>query len=122
MDLSLCGKLVEVQATFAHAEFGTITPMLRTVASPRFRKLTFFIIPPLPKTKTQHWTRLDEAVTALANRVGATAVSDTLQVLFYSYTTAFAGLELSSIEAVMPQVASDARVSLRVENSPTIGV
>lgn len=91
--------------------------MLKTVASSRFRKLTFFIIPPLPRTNTyQHWARLDEEVTALAARVGATAVSDRLQVLFYSHTTPFARLELSGIEALLPRVASDARVSLQVEN------
>lgn len=102
---------------FAHAEFGMITPTLKTIASPRFRKLVFFIIPPLPTANTQpHWTRLDEEVTALANRVGATAVSDTLQVLFCCYTTVFSGIELSSIEAALPQVSSDARVSLRVKD------
>ena len=67
-------------------------------------------------TKTPHWTKLDEEVTALAKRVGATVASDTLQVLFYCYTTAFSGLELSSVEMFLPRVASDPRVSLRVEN------
>ena len=64
---------------------------------------------------------LDEEVTALAKRVGTTAITDMLQVLFYCYKTAFAGLRLSDIEAVLPRVSSDARVSLRVEDSPTLG-
>jgi hypothetical protein len=92
--------------------------MLKTVASPRFRKLTFFIIPPLPALKTQAWTRLDEEVTALAKRVNAAAVSDMLEVLFSSYSTTLGGLKLSDVSVVLPWIASDARVSLRVENLP----
>jgi len=91
--------------------------MLKTVASPRFRRLTFFVVPPLSVARVQqYWKALDEEVTALAKRVGATAVSDTLQVLFYCYRTTFA-----DINAVFPRVTSDARVSLRVENCPTPG-
>jgi len=65
------------------------------------------------------WTALDKELTALAGRVNAKAVNDQLEVSFISYSTAFAGLELSTIEAALPWSASDARVSLRVENSPT---
>ena len=72
--------------------------------------------------KTQHWMRLDEAVTTLAKqRVGATTVSDMLRVLFYPHPAIFDGLELSGIEVALPLVGSDTRLSLRVENPPTPG-
>ena len=39
LNLSLCKKLVEIQAPFNHAHFERITPILKSVASHRFRKL-----------------------------------------------------------------------------------
>ena len=90
--------------------------MLKTVTSPRFRKLTFFIIPPLPSDKGKIWRSLDGEITALAKRVNATVAGDALEVLFSSYSTAVGALELSAVRAVLPRTASDACVSLRVEN------
>ena len=57
-------------------------------------------------------------MTALAERVNATAVTDMLEVLFSSYPTTVGELVLSDIESALPRIASDARVSLRVENTP----
>ena len=92
--------------------------MLRTVGSPRFRRLTLFITPPIGAIRREDWTKLEGEVIALAKRVNATAVNDTLQVLFSSYSTPLGELVLSDIESVLPRVASDVRVSLRVENPP----
>jgi len=116
LDLSPCERLVEIQARFAHCEFDSIIPTLKTVVSPRFRKLTFFIIPPLPAVKTDAWAKLDEEVTALAKRVNATAVDDRLQVLFSSYSKILGGIKLSEVEMALPRIASNACVSLRAEN------
>ena len=121
LDLSPCGELVEIQARFNHANFDKIVLILNTVASPRFRKLTVFIVPPVPSIKRLEWEweESDEAVTALAKRVNATAASDTLEVLFSSYSTIFGELVLSDVERVLPRMSSDARVSLRTENAPS---
>jgi hypothetical protein len=81
--------------------------MLNTVASLRFRKLAISVIPSQPIGNTQEWSNLDDGVAALANRVNATAASDTLEVLFYCRF---------DVEWVLPRIASDPRVSLRVEN------
>ena len=92
--------------------------MLRTVASPRFRRLTLLITSRMRLIKGENWTKLEGEVIALAKRVNATAVSDTLEVLFSSYSTTLGELVLSDVERVLPRVASDALVSLRVENLP----
>ena len=109
-------KLVEIQARLAYSGFEVIIPMLRTLASPRFRKLTLFVTPPLPVDKTHFWTGLDEEVTVLAKRVNATAANDRLEVLFFAHSTAIGGSELSDIEAALPRIASDVCVSFRVES------
>jgi hypothetical protein len=89
---------------------------LETVASPRFRKLTFIIIPPLPTETTQIWKELDEEISALAKRVNAAAASDTLEVLFSVYSTTLRGIALRKVKKLLPRSALDARVALRVEN------
>ena len=58
---------------------------------------------------------LDSEVTALAERVNATAVTDRLEVVFSYYSTGLGEIGLSEIEGALPRIASDARVSLRVE-------
>ena len=90
--------------------------MLKTIGSPRFRKLTFFIMPSLPKLKKGAWRTLEEEVIALAKRVNAMAAVDRLELLFSSYSPVLGGVESSAVRAVLPRIASDARVSLGVEN------
>jgi hypothetical protein len=68
--------------------------------------------------KRRTWKDLDEEITALAKRVNATAGGDTLEVLFSCLAPVILG-SLTGPGGVMnflPRVASDARVSLRVEN------
>jgi hypothetical protein len=116
-DLSPCKNLVEIRGKFAHAEFEKIIPMLKTVASPRFRKLIFIIIPPIPTvSKGRTWRDLDEEISALAKRVNAGVASDKLEVLFSSCSAILGGVAAHDIERFLPRVASDSRVSLRVEN------
>ena len=72
----------------------------------------------MPTIRTESWKKLDEEVTALAKRVNATAVTDTLEVLLSPYPRTLGDLGLSDAESALPHIASDARVSLRVENLP----
>ena len=89
--------------------------MLGTVQSPRFRKLSIFISPPIPPIRPAEWGKLDAAVIELVKRVNTTDVSDKLEVLFSSYFYPQGGTQLSEIEGALPLAASDARVSLRTE-------
>ena len=118
LSLSSCKKLVEIRARFNHAEFGKLVPILETVVSPQFRKLMLLITPPIPVIGMEAWKKLDEEVTALVGRINATAVNDRLEVLFLSYSTGLGLLVRSDVERALPRMASDARVSLRVENLP----
>ena len=118
LNLSPCKNLVEIRGEFAQAGFEKIIPMLKTVTSPRFRKLTFIIILPIPMEKRRTWKDLDEEITALAKRVDATAAGDTLEVLFSCLSPIILGWMIGpgGVMKFLPRVASDARVSLRVEN------
>jgi hypothetical protein len=91
--------------------------MLGAVKSPRLRKLSLFITPPIPPILPEEWRKLDAAVITLTKRVGAT-VSDRLVVLFSSYTTVLGGVQLSEIEGALPLTAANARASLRTEHVP----
>ena len=51
LNLSLCKKLVEIQAPFNNAHFERIIPVLKSVASHLFRKLTLFLTPPMSTTE-----------------------------------------------------------------------
>jgi hypothetical protein len=113
LDLSPCKNLIEIRGEFAQAGFEKIIPILETVTSPRFRKLTFITTLSIPEEKRQTWEDLDGEITALAKRVNATAVSDTLEVLFSCCST---GVEPDAVMRFLPGVTSDVRVSLRVEN------
>lgn len=118
LDLSPCKGLVEIHGRFYHSQFEALISILRTVGSPRFRKLSIFIAPPIPAIKPDEWARLDVAVGELAKRVQATAGSGTLEVLFSSYSTVLGGVQLSEIEGALPLISSDARVSLRTKYIP----
>ena len=83
--------------------------------SPRFRKLSLLIFPPVGDAE---WELLNKEVPALAERVNAAAVADRLEVVFSYYSTGLGETGLSEIEGTLPRIASDARVSLRVEKLP----
>ena len=74
--ISHLAKNSEIQAQFISLNFGKIIPILRTIASRRFRKPSFFIFPPVGDAE---WVLLDKEVIALAERVNATAVADRLE-------------------------------------------
>jgi len=114
-NLSPCEELVGIQGRFYHSQFEAFIWTLQTIKSPRFRKLSLFIASPIPEIKRDDWAKLDAVVIALVKRVGATAVSDTLEVLFSSNPTVFGGVQLSEIQEALPLTASDARVSFRTE-------
>lgn len=118
LDLSYCKGLVEIHGRFYHSKFEGFIPLLWTVKSPRFRRLSIFIAPPMPAIDWGAWAQLDAAVIALVGRVRARAASDMMEVLFSSHTTAFAGVQLSQVKRALPLTASDARVSVRTEYLP----
>ena len=118
LDPSPCKKLVEVRGRFHHARFKMFISVLNNITSPRFRKLTIFITPPIPAVDPKEWGELETAVVALATRVGATAGSDVLEVLISSYHTVLGGTKLCEIEGALPLIASNSRVSLRTEYVP----
>ena len=64
------------------------------------------------------WVLLDKEVIALAEMVNAMAVADRLEVVFSYYSTGLGEIGLSETEGTLPRIASDDRVSLRVEKLP----
>ena len=117
VDLSPCEEPSEIQTQFIYPNFGKIIPILKTITSPWFRKLSFFIFPPVGDAE---WVLFDKEVIAPAERVNTTAVADRLEVVFSYYSTGLGEMGLSEIEGALPRIASDARVSLRVERLPLL--
>jgi hypothetical protein len=79
--------------------------------------LTFITTLSIPEEKRRTWKDLDEEIIALAKRVNATVAGDALEVLFSCRSPVILGrIELGDVMRFLPQAASDARVSLRVEN------
>ena len=118
LDLSPCERLIEINARLNFAKFALIIATLRTVSSPRFRNLILFIPPPIPNIKLVDWVKLDEEVSALAKRVGATTENDKLKVVIRSYSTTLGGTQLSEIGEALPLSSQNIHVSLRTEYLP----
>ena len=116
LDLSPCEELSEIKVQLINPRFRKIIPILRTIASPRFRKLWFLVYS--SDRGDPKWALLDKEVPALAERVNATAAADRLEVVFSNYPAGVGGMGLSEIEGVLPRIVSNARVSLRVEEFP----
>ena len=95
---------------FIHPHFGKTIPVLRTIASPWFRKLSLLIFPPV---RDAEWSLLYKEVVALAERVNTRTVADTLEVVFSYYSTGLGEIGLSEIEVAFPWITSNGLVSLR---------
>ena len=113
-NLTRCETLVEIRARSHSAEFEFIIATLRTVSSRRFRKLTLLTTSQVTKIKLEAWAKLEEEISALVKRVGATAGNDTLEVVICSSSKTL-GDRLSE---VLPLISQDACVSLRMEDLP----
>ena len=118
LDLSPCEKLVEIRAGYDFATFASIIAILRTVSSRRFRKLTLLMTSHATEIKLEAWAELEEEISALATRVGATDGNDTLEVVICSSSKTLGETQLSEIEEVFPLISRDACVSLRTEDLP----
>ena len=117
-DLSPCKKLVEIHVWLKSAEFALTIATLRTVSTRRFRKLTILVTSRLPEITMRDWERLDEEISALAERVRATAWDDMMEVVICTYLTSLGDTQLSEIEGVLFLTSRNTSVTLRTEHLP----